>query len=209
MNVIVSFPILVDIYAEPIISELCNVYPVSAPVASIPKITIMANIRGYGGTVSEVRMPTALQLIRPGALQLSMSAGVSNNIFTIATAMVAPATVSSTEYRINRRYTMITQVVVLEAAGAVTHTVPVTVRPDNRSQFVGTFSFISAATGATIVGEFQGHINYDSGIFTYQIIYNTAGYTTTSATMTIRFMSMTTMNGRINVKIKTEMTDVN
>jgi len=39
---VLSFPILVDIYAEPIISELCNVYPVSSPVASIPRVKIMA-----------------------------------------------------------------------------------------------------------------------------------------------------------------------
>lgn len=39
---VLSFPILVDIYAEPIVSELCNVYPVSSPVASIPRIKIMA-----------------------------------------------------------------------------------------------------------------------------------------------------------------------
>ena len=45
---VLSFPILVDIYAEPIISELCNVYPVSSPVVSIPRIKIMAYIKGYG-----------------------------------------------------------------------------------------------------------------------------------------------------------------
>ena len=39
---VLSFPILVDIYAEPIVSELANVYPVSSPVASIPRVKIMA-----------------------------------------------------------------------------------------------------------------------------------------------------------------------
>lgn len=39
---VLSFPILVDIYAEPIVSELANVYPVSSPVVSIPRVKIMA-----------------------------------------------------------------------------------------------------------------------------------------------------------------------
>jgi len=216
---VLSFPILVDIYAEPVISELCNVYPVSSPVASIPRIKIMAYIRGYDGNVTQVRMPTLNQAVRPGALNLTVTPAVSNSIFTIASAAVAPATVTSDMYRINRRYTLLTAVQVAETTAlgpVVNHNVVVTIKPDNRNQFVGTFTFndnTPAPVGpVAIVGTLNGHINYDSGIFQYQVIYavgaTTSTFATTSATMTIRFMSLTTQNGRIKVKIQTEMTDV-
>lgn len=210
---VLSFPILVDIYAEPIISELCNVYPVSSPVVSIPRIKIMAYIKGYGGTTTQIRIPTYSQTIRPGALSLTCSPGVSNNIFTLASAMVAPATVTSDDYRINRRYVLITQVTLVEApaVGAnITHNIAVTMKPDNRNQFVGTFTF-TAADGIEIVGTLTGHINYDTGVFTYQVIYSTGStstFTTSNIQLSVRFMSIATMNGRIKVKIETEMTDV-
>lgn len=210
---VLSFPILVDIYAEPIVSELCNVYPVSSPVASIPRIKIMAYIKGYSGAVTQVRIPTMTQSIRPGALLLAVTPAVANNMFTIATAAVAPATVTADLYRINRRYTLITSITTNELTGGVntaaTHAV--VIKPDNRNQFVGTFTWTDTS-GAAVVGSLTGHINYDTSVFTFNIVYSggTVGsvYTTTSAILSMRFMPTNTMNGRIKVKIETEMTDV-
>lgn len=208
---VLSFPILVDIYAEPVISELCNVYPVSAPIASIPRIKIMAYIRGYNGAVTQVKIPTVSQTIRPGALALSTTPAVANNMFTIATAAVAPATVTADMYRINRRYTLITSVQIAETAPGpvvVNHDVAVTIKPDNRNQFVGSFQFTDSL-GESIAASILGHINYDSGIFTFNVTYSTSAggstFATTSAVLTMRFMSLTTMNGRIKVKIETEI----
>jgi len=211
---VLSFPILVDNYAESIISELCNIYPVSSPVASIPRIKIMAYIRGYSGAVTQVRIPTMTQSVRPGALLLTATPAVANNMFTIASAAVAPATVSADLYRINRRYTLITVVNSRETtgAGAVIDTAnAVVIKPDNRNQFIGTFTWNDAA-GAAVVGSLTGHINYDTGVFTFNVVYSggTAGstYTTISAILNMRFMPTDTMNGRVSVKIETEMTDV-
>jgi len=211
---VLSFPILVDIYAEPIISELCNVYPVSSPVASIPRVKIMAYIRGYSGAVTQVRIPTMSQSVRPGALALTVTPAVANNMFTIATAAVAPATVTADLYRINRRYTLITSIVAREVTGGgatIDTTVAVVVKPDNRSQFIGSFTY-NDAVGVPVVGSVNGHINYDTGVFSYNIIYSggtiTSTYSTVSAVLSMRFMPTNTMNGRIRVKIETEMSDV-
>ena len=210
---VLSFPILVDIYAEPIVSELCNVYPVSSPIASIPRIKIMAYIKGYSGAVTQVKIPTITQSIRPGALALAVVPAVANNMFTIATAAVAPATITADQYRINRRYTLITSVTTNEHHGGADTlaTTLVVMKPDNRSQFVGTFSFLDFA-GATVVGSLTGHINYDSSIFTFNVTYTggTGGsvYTATAGILSMRFMPTNTMNGRIKVKIESEMTDV-
>ncbi len=208
---VLSFPILVDIYAEPIVSELCNVYPVSSPVASIPRIKIMAYIKGYSGAVTQVRIPTMTQSVRPGALALTTTPAVANNMFTIATAAVAPATVTADLYRINRRYTIITVVNSRETTGggAIIDTAnAVVIKPDNRSQFIGTFTW-NDAVGTAVVGSLSGHINYDTGVFTYNVVYSggtgTSTYTTVSAVLSMRFMPTNTMNGRIKVKIETEI----
>ena len=42
---VLSFPILVDIYAEPIISQVMNVYPVSSPTLSIPRVKIKSDVK--------------------------------------------------------------------------------------------------------------------------------------------------------------------
>ncbi len=89
----------------------------SSPVASIPRVKIMAYIRGYSGAVTQVRIPTMSQSVRPGALALTVAPAVANNMFTIATAAVAPATVTADLYRINRRYTLITSIVAREVTG--------------------------------------------------------------------------------------------
>ena len=209
---VLSFPILVDIYAEPIVSELCNVYPVSSPVASIPRIKIMAYIKGYSGAVTQVKIPTMTQSVRPGALALSVTPAVSNNMFSLAT-IAAGATVSADLYRINRRYTLITSIVTTDTVGGVpaSVTTAVVIKPDNRNQFIGTFTFNDSGATA-VVGSLTGHINYDTSLFSFNIIYSggTAGHTfaCTSAIMSMRFMPTNTMNGRIKVKIESEMTDV-
>jgi len=211
---VLSFPILVDIYAEPIISELCNVYPVSSPIASIPRIKIMAYIRGYSGTDTQVRIPTMAQSVRPGALALTVNPAVANNMFTIATAAVTPAAVTSNLYRINRRYTLITSIICREVStGPVTTdtTVNVIFKPDNRSQFIGSFTYRDVAN-AVVVGNISGNINYETGIFSFNVIYSggtgTSTYSTVSAVLSMKFTPTNTMNGRVRVKIETEMTDV-
>ena len=210
---VLSFPILVDIYAEPIVSELCNVYPVSSPVASIPRIKIMAYIRGYSGAVTQVKIPTMTQSVRPGALALTVNPAAANDMFAIATLAVGPATVTADLYRINRRYTLITSVTTTEdpadGGANITHVTNVVIKPDNRSQFIGTFTF-NDKLGVAVVGSLTGHINYDSSIFSFNVIYSggTSANTCASAVLSMRFMPTNTMNGRVRVKIESEMTDI-
>ena len=182
-----------------------------------PEVAILVeclDIRGYSGAVTQVRIPTMSQSVRPGALALTVTPAVANNMFTIATAAVAPATVTADLYRINRRYTLITSIVAREVTGGgatIDTTVAVVVKPDNRSQFIGSFTY-NDAVGVPVVGSVNGHINYDTGVFSYNIIYSggtiTSTYSTVSAVLSMRFMPTNTMNGRIRVKIETEMSDV-
>lgn len=203
---VLSFPILTDIYAEPLIAELCNVYPVSAPVVSIPRVRIKAEVKAYDtGTATTYNIPTARNLIRPGFLAVNASHATSVNLFTLAS-------VDAAETKINRRYTLISKVVVVETNGGndYTHTINVNIRPDNRNQFMATFTATDHGS-ATITCNLNGNVNYDTGIMMFQVIVSggTQGstYACDHAEVKLRFVPYATMKGRTIVKIDTEMTD--
>jgi hypothetical protein len=106
---------------------------------------------------------------------------------------------------------LITSIVAREVTAApvtIDTTVAVVIKPDNRSQFIGSFTY-NDAVGVPVVGSLTGHINYDTGIFTYNIVYSggtgTSTYSTVSAVLSMRFMPTNTMNGRVRVKIETEI----
>ena len=164
------------------------------------------DIKGYSGAVTQVRIPTMTQSVRPGALACPVTPAVANNMFTIASGLVAPATISADLYRINRRYTLITSITTTEdpadGGANITHTTAVVMKPDNRNQFVGTFTF-NDKLGVAVVGSLNGHINYDSSIFSFNVIYSggTSANSCASAVLSMRFMPTNTMNGRIKVSL--------
>jgi len=204
---VLSFPILADIYAEPIVAELCNVYPVSSPVVSIPRVRIKAESKAYdSGTATSVVIPTPKSLVRPNVVSVSVPHATTSNLFTLAS-------VSASETKINRRYTLITQVTVVETAGGnnYTHNITVNIRPDNRNQFVATFT-AKDHQNATITCNLHGNVNYDTGTMMFQVIISggTSGstYVCDHATVSLRFVPYATMKGRTIVSIDMEMIDV-
>lgn len=210
---VLSFPILVDIYSEPIIAELCNVYPVSGPIISVPRIKIRAEVKSYdGNTTTSYSIPSSGDLVRPNTIESNITPGTNTNLFTAAG-------VSSDDFKMNRRYTFVNKIKVTETAGdssTAEHEIDVTFKPDNRSQFVGEFSFVESATGstdeATITCSYTGHINYDTGIISFQIIFSsgTSGttYVCNYSTISMRFVPTHTMNGRTKVIIEVENIDL-
>jgi len=205
---VLSFPILVDIYSEPIIIELANVYPIDKPMISIPRVRIKAQTRSYdGSTIEESYIPDNSKLIRAGLVTSNVTPGTNTDIF-VATGL------DPEKMKMNRRYTLMTKVVITEtdAGSAVhAHSVDVNFRPDNRSQWVEEFTFNdSGATEVTV--SIQGHVNYEKGIVSFQAIFDggTAGSTFVAdyAEISMRFVPVATMNGRTKVIIETELTDV-
>lgn len=203
---VLSFPILVDIYSEPIIAELCNVYTTNSPTLSIPRVRIKSQTKSYDGTVvEESYIPTTKKLVRANVVEINALPGVSNNVWTLAT-------LSPDNLKMNRRYTLLTQVQVTETAGGSdVHTVDVSFIPDSRNQIVGSFSFTDSG-GATVECSITGHVDYEKGIITYNVIVGdgSSGYTfqVDFAVFSLRFVPVATMNGRTRVVVETEMTDV-
>ena len=196
---VLSFPILVDIYSEPIIAELCNVYTTQSPTLSIPRVRIKAQTKSYDGTtVEESYIPTTKKLVRANVVEITADPGIANNVFTLAT-------LSSDNLKMNRRYTLLTSVNMTTPDGDVD--VPVTFIPDSRNQIVGEFDFTNVAGDASFTASITGHVEYEKGIITYNIIAP-VGCSANNATFSLRFVPVATMNGRTKVVVETEMTDV-
>ena len=209
---VLSLPILVDIYSEPIIAELCNVYTTDTPIASIPRIRIYATTTHFDGTTTERIVPTARNLVRPDVVERSVVPGVSTNLLV--------STFGSTNarnFKMNRRYLMVDSLsITCESSGGstVNRTVSVNIRPDNRAQLLKEFTFLGA-DGLAISATFQGNVNWDNGVVFYNVIINDDGTLSTDTTVTVnsanyvfRFTPVTTMIGRTKVMPKIETTDV-
>ena len=198
------------IYAEPLISELCNVFTSDSPIASIPRVRIYASTTGYDGVVTETVIPTARQLIRPDFVTKTVSPSVPYNVMTDVFGS------SSGQFKMNRRYLMVTDLsITCTSSGGhpVTKTVSVNFRPDNRAQILKEFTF-TAHDGATITATFQGHVTWDTGQVFYNVVVTDEGGTTdtdiviNSATFIFRFVPVSSMVGRTKVTPKIETSDV-
>lgn len=197
---VLSFPILVDIYSEPIIAELCNVYTTNSPTLSIPRVRIKSQTRSYDGTVvEESYIPTTKKLIRANVVEVNALPSVANNVFTLAT-------LSPENLKMNRRYTLMTQVQINDGTSDID--VDVSFIPDSRNQIVGEFTFEDGAAN-TVTCSVTGHVDYEKGIVTFNVIADGPGtYTVNHAVFSLRFVPVATMNGRTRVIVETEMTDV-
>jgi len=207
---VLSLPILVDIYSEPIISELCNVFTSESPIASIPRVRIYASTTGYDGVTTERVIPTSRQLVRPDFITKTVTPAVPFNVLTDVFGA------DSTKFKMNRRYLMVSSLSITctsSGGSPVTRTVSVNFRPDNRAQILKEFTFL-AADSATITATFQGHVTWDNGVVFYNVIINDDGGTTdtditiNSATYLFRFVPVSSMVGRTKVTPKIETTDV-
>jgi hypothetical protein len=207
---VLSLPILVDIYSEPIISELCNIYTTDSPIASIPRARIYATTTHYDGTTVERVIPTSRSLVRPDAITKTITPATTYNVLTEVFGA------DSAKFKMNRRYLMVTSLsITCTSSGGtdVTRTVTVNFRPDNRAQIYKTFTFL-AADGATVTADFQGHISWDTGVAFYNVVIADDGDTSdtdivvNSANFQFRFVPVNSMVGRTKVTSKIETTDV-
>ena len=207
---VLSLPILVDIYSEPIIAELCNVYTSDSPIASIPRVRIYATTTHFDGTTTEAVIPTSRTLIRPDVVTATVSPADPYNVLTSTFGA------SYRSFKMNRRYLNVTGLSITctsSAGSTVTRAVTCNFRPDNRAQILKEFTFL-ASDSETVTATFQGNVNWDTGVVFYNVVINDSADTTdtditiNSATFTFRFTPVSSMVGRTKVIPKVETTDV-
>jgi len=202
---VASFPILVDIYAEPLISELCNVWTTDSHIISIPRVTIKAATTGYDGTTRETLMPTLRSLVRADVHEEVVSPGTTVNLLSSVFGG------ESYRFRMNRRYLNIKQITVHDSGKAEPQIINVNIRPDNRSQLIGEFEYVTSDNKtANII--LNGFVDWDKGNVLYHANIDDGGSSATievdSVTFVCRFTPVRSFKGRTKVSVQTEMNDL-
>lgn len=107
---VASFPMLIDIYAEPMLSKVVTVYPYDKPILTIPRVKWIAiNVDEYGAT-TEYEYPTATKNLRLNIKTVSLKP--NDNVYS-GLQRVAPAgsqLLSASEFRISNRNLRITKI---------------------------------------------------------------------------------------------------
>jgi len=201
------FPILADIFAEPIVSKVCTVHTVNSGKITVPRIRYKAIIKGYDGSSSEVIIPTATQLIAAPAVSLQLVPGAQNDLFV-------KAGINSGAYKVNRRFIIFKGIRVIDNDGSSDHTIDISgifVRPDIRGAFRIETSFTDSA-GNEVNIFLSGTVDYNRGIvqFTADFINGTSGHTYNVDYLVceVRFNPIKTDNGRVIVKMINEAWDI-
>ena len=199
------FPILADIYSDPVISQIATVYPVNKSILTIPKVTLNASVNNADGTTTSWRMPRTENLIRQKAVDVVLSEGISNDTFGFGGSQVNSAT-----SRLNKRYFLINKVSVSDDGQGSAQEIPVMIRPDARGQLKDVFQWQdSAATPNTITSKLYGHVDWDTGSVTYTLSHTGGGtVVNTSTSASCVFSPKTSDIGRTKVQLKMEGWDV-
>lgn len=122
---VASFPMLIDIYAEPMLSKVITVYPYDKPILTIPRVKWIAiSVDEYGAT-TEYEYPTATKNLRLNVKKVSMKQ--NDNVYA-GLQRVAPAgspLLTPAEFRISNRNLRISKIKleINDGSGTITPTV--------------------------------------------------------------------------------------
>jgi hypothetical protein len=204
---VTSFPMLLDIYAEPLLSQAVTVYPSDKPIMSIPRLKWTAKIIGLDGAETKVYFPNANQIVRPGYVTLVSYKAVSN-LFTLA-----GITTNVDQFRINKRNFKITNITFTTNDGTTDtqHDMAVIIIADARGNFDEDITLTDANGGSLGVIRVSGSVNFDNGQVTYGIVNISFLGTVTTGSITFRTRIFGVGNGKGVVKARPEqsMIDIN
>lgn len=203
------FPILTDIYADPVLTRVATIYPTNKAIVTIPRVQVKASVKNSDGTTSSFTIPREQNLVRASAEIISASPTVSNNLFSLSSGGL----VTPDNSVINKRYLFLKNIDVSDGTG--TFNVAMTHRPDIRGQINKEFTFTDT-NSESVTGTIIGNVNWESGVVSYNVTYvnntnpnSTTVYSTTKLDLNVVFSPKTGDVGRVKVKIEMEGHDVN
>jgi len=210
------FPILVDIYSDPVISQVATVFTTNKSILSIPKVQVKAEVQKPDGTSETYLIPRTQYLVRGLSETFTLAPSTNIDLFTQSNGGGGASLVNAKTARINKRYVTLKSIVIADTdaanagASAGQITVALTSRPDARGNFNTEFNFNDVA-GNKVVGKLIGTINWDNGSFHYNVSYTGAGgvYSTVSSDLELMFSPKTGDIGRVKVALQMEARDVN
>ncbi|MEM4385618.1 MAG: hypothetical protein QXD03_03630 [Candidatus Anstonellales archaeon] len=199
------FPVLVDIYSEPILAQVATTYPTNQPIVSIPKYKIKAKVKNPDNTVSTWIIPRPQHLVRSNLYETNAAPGSTVNLFTLSG-------LDPSVLRVNRRFFTVKALNMTDdAGGAVPYNVPVLIRPDARGRIDQKIEFRDSGNNQALI-KLIGSVNWDDGSVTLSyVVEGVAGvnYTLNYARCSVMFSPTTGNVGRVKVSVEKEMWDVN
>lgn len=115
---VASFPMLIDLYAEPLLGKAITVYPYDKPLLTIPRIKWIAIHVDELGNTTEFEYPTATKNIRLNTKVVSL--GANDNVYKGLDRVNGKpeGTIEPSEFRISARNARITKAVISVDGGA-------------------------------------------------------------------------------------------
>ncbi len=179
---VASFPMLINIYADPMLSKVVTVYPYDKPTMTIPRLRWVAKVIDETGATKEYLFPTATEMIRPQFKEVQTSA--VDNLFDILN-------VQKGDFRISKRNFRIASIADTDAGVEV----PLGAQADARGNIMYSFAYDG--------GEFklQAQIDFETGGITWSVVTITpATGTSVLGDVTAKFRMFGNGNGRQVVK---------
>jgi len=200
---VASFPMLVNIYADPILQKIVTVYPTDKPVMSIPRLRWTAKIIDEKGNVQEYMFPTATRMIRPDFKQFKVA--TSANLY-------AELGVAKGDFRISKRNFKVVSIDVKVDDGSTTEIVniPIIALADARGNFAYDNLVVPGVEGG--VYKVQGSVDFDTGTITWSLVTIEPGdKTVTPDKLEVKFRIFGNGNGRGVVRAypRQDIIDVN
>ena len=176
---VASFPMLVDIYSDPLLSKIVNVFPHNGPTLTIPRLKWISKVTDHMGKVTEIEFPTATKQVRVGheLITFSSNANAFTELFKDENGNVTRTDFS--QFRLNKRNFKVVKVKVND--GVDDFEVDMIAVADARGNFVA-----EDLKAGDIDFKIQGQINFEAGDITWSPISLTAGSTLSAVEATAK-----------------------
>jgi len=181
---VASFPMLINIYADPMLAKVVTVYPYDKPTMTIPRLRWVAKVIDETGATKEFLFPTATEMIRPQFKEIDTAQ--VDNLFDIMFVQKGDFRISKRNFRIQS---------IATSVGDVT----INAQADARGNIMHNFT----VDDGTDVGEYklQAQVDFETGDITWSIVTIVANATAvTFNTAKARFRMFGNGNGRQVVK---------
>jgi len=182
---VASFPMLINIYADPMLAKVVTVYPYDKPTMTIPRLRWVAKVIDETGATKEYLFPTATQMIRPQFKEIDTNP--VDNLFDIMN-------VQKGDFRISKRNFRIASINVDDVNG--NEDIPVNAQADARGNIM--YGGIAIDGGEY---KLQAQIDFETGDVTWSIVTITpSNNQVTFNTAKAKFRMFGNGNGRQVVK---------
>jgi hypothetical protein len=182
---VASFPMLINIYADPMLSKVVTVYPYDKPTMTIPRLRWVAKVIDEMGNATEYTFPTATRMVRPQFKQVQV--GQSANLFNLLQ-------VQKGDFRISKRNFVFESIHIDDDGSGNAVDLALNAPVDARGNVMYTFTIGG--------GEYklQGQVDFETGAVTWSVVTIVAGSATIGNTAVVKFRMFGNGNGRQVVK---------